>query len=195
MKLELSAKIQLTISINNQLTIGDQAMLCMEKAWLMKLHINLEFTMIIVRLMEVQDLQDHLPMIAMEKDSCLMVTILESGQAVVKLILKHITVRKRITGACKILVNHVKILSNMHQTVLAGQHGLVLLPTPLLWKQIARKVVVYVQLAQHMYVQTYQNLQTLDVVPMMVLPHVAHNKTLATKEKETATRTMIARSI
>ena len=46
-----------------------------------------------------------------------------------------------------------------------------------------------------MYVQMYQHLQTLDVVPMMVLVHVAHNKTLATKEKETATRTMIARSI
>lgn len=194
MKLELSAKIQLTISINNQLIIGDQAMLCMEKALLMRLHTSWEFTMIIVRLMGVQDLQDHLPMIAMEKVSCLMVTILEFGQAVVNLILKRITVRKRITGAWKILVNHVKILANMHQTVLAGQHGLVL-HTPLLWKQIARKVVVYVQLALHMYVQTYQNLQTLDAVPMMVLVHVAHNKTLATKEKATAMRITIARSI
>ena len=46
-----------------------------------------------------------------------------------------------------------------------------------------------------MYVQTYQHLQTLDAEPTMVLVHVAHNKTLATKEKETATRTMIARSI
>ena len=101
-QLELSAEIPLTISINNQLTIGDQATLCMEKAWLMKLHINLEFTMIIVRLMGVQDLQDHLPMIAMEKVSCLMVTILEFGQAVVKLISKHITARNRITGACKV---------------------------------------------------------------------------------------------
>jgi hypothetical protein len=30
---------------------------------------------------------------------------------------------------------------------------------------------------------------------MMVLVHVAHNKILATKEKATVTRTMIARSI
>ena len=46
-----------------------------------------------------------------------------------------------------------------------------------------------------MYVQTYQHLQTPDAVPTMVLDHVAHNKTLATKEKETATMTMIARGI
>ena len=100
--LEVSAKIQLTISINNQLTIGDQAMLCMEKVWLMRLHINWECTMIIVRSMGVQGLQDRLLMIAMEKGSCLMVTILESGRAAVKLILKLITVRKRIIGACKV---------------------------------------------------------------------------------------------
>ena len=46
-----------------------------------------------------------------------------------------------------------------------------------------------------MYVQTYQHLQTPDAVPTMVLVHVAHNRTLATKEKETATMTMIARGI
>ena len=46
-----------------------------------------------------------------------------------------------------------------------------------------------------MYVQTYQHLQTLDAVPTMVLIHVAHIKILATKEKETATMTMIARGI
>ena len=46
-----------------------------------------------------------------------------------------------------------------------------------------------------MYVQMYQHLQTPDVIPTMVLIHVAHNKILATKEKETVTMTMIARGI
>jgi hypothetical protein len=58
--------------------------------------------MIIAQSMGVQDLQARLPMIAMEKGSCLMVTIIESGQAAVKPILKHITARKRITGAWKV---------------------------------------------------------------------------------------------
>ena len=51
------------------------------------------------------------------------------------------------------------------------------------------------QVTLQMYVQMNQHLQTLDAVLMMVLVHVVHNKTLATKEKETVTMTMIARSI
>ena len=51
------------------------------------------------------------------------------------------------------------------------------------------------KVALQMYVQMCQHLQTLDAVPTMVLIHVARNRILATKEKETAMMTMIARGI
>jgi len=47
------------------------------------------------------EIQTRLPIIAMEKVSCLIITILELGQAAVKPILKPTTLHKRIIGVCQ----------------------------------------------------------------------------------------------
>ena len=67
MKLELSAKIQLSMSINDQSTIGEQAMLCLEKAWLMRLRTSKEYTMVMIQEMGILEIGNHLPIIATEK--------------------------------------------------------------------------------------------------------------------------------
>ena len=53
--LELSAKIQLTIGINNQLTFGEQVMLFLEKFLLTRLGTSWEYTMIMIQEMGVPE--------------------------------------------------------------------------------------------------------------------------------------------